>query len=113
MKLLLDENLSPRLVQRLASDFPGSDHVDALGLHGKSDADVWAHARQHGFVIVSKDDDFRQMSFLHGSPPKVVWLTVGNSGTDVIGLLLRNNKARIAALVEDPEESLLILALAA
>ena len=26
-----------------------------------------------GFVIVSKDDDFQQPSFLHGAPPKAVW----------------------------------------
>ena len=68
MKLLFDENLSPRLVHQL-SDFPGSAHVDVLGLHGKPDAEIWAYAREHGFVIVSKDDDFRQLSFLHGAPP--------------------------------------------
>lgn len=30
-----------------------------------------------GFAIVPKDADFRQLSFLYGSPPKVVWLRVG------------------------------------
>lgn len=68
MKLLLDENLSRRLFHRLARDFPESAHADALGLHGKPDAEIWRHAREHGFVIVSKDDDFRQLSFLHGAP---------------------------------------------
>jgi len=59
VKLLFDENLSPRLAQQHASDFPGSAHVDVLGLHGKPDAEIWAYARSHGFAIVSKDDDFR------------------------------------------------------
>ena len=109
MKLLLDENLSPRLVQQLALDFPGSAHVDAVGLHGEPDVEIWSHAGEHGFVIVSKDDDFRQLSFLHGAPPKVVWLSVGNAETDVIGQLLIEGKPRIETLVADPEESLLIL----
>ena len=84
MKLLFDENLGPRLVRQLARHFPGSTHLDAIGLHGKPDAEIWTYAREHGFVIVSKDDDFRQLSFLHGAPPKVVWLSVGNAGTDAI-----------------------------
>ncbi len=56
MKLLFDENLSPRLVDRLARDFPGSAHVDALGLHGKPDAEIWKHAGEHGFVIADQAD---------------------------------------------------------
>ena len=111
MKLLFDENLSSRLVQQLARDFPGSAHIDALGLHGKPDAEVWTYARDHDFVIVSKDDDFRQLSFLHGAPPKVVW-SVGNAGTDAIARLLIEGKGRIEALVADAEESLLILRVA-
>lgn len=62
-----------------------------------------------GLWFVSKDDDFRQLSFLHGAPPKVVWLCVGNAGTDAIRQLLIDGKTRIEALVADPEESLLIL----
>ena len=34
MKLLLDENLSPKLVARLANCFPDSAHVDRLELGG-------------------------------------------------------------------------------
>ena len=109
MKLLFDENLSSRLVQQLARDFPSSAHVDTLGLHGKSDAEVWTYARDHDFVIVSKDDDFRQLSFLHGAPPKVVCLSVGNAVTDAIARLMIDGKGRIEALVADAEESLLIL----
>ena len=59
MKLLLDENLSHRLVSRLARTFPGTAHVDAVGLRGEPDAAIWEYAAQHEFVVVSKDDDFR------------------------------------------------------
>lgn len=46
----------------------------------------WDYAGFHGFVIVSKDNDFRQLSFLKGPPPKVVWLSIGNAGTDPSGI---------------------------
>jgi len=33
---------------------------------------IWNYAREHDFVIISKDSDFRQRCFLFGPPPKVV-----------------------------------------
>ena len=110
MKLLFDENLSHKLAPRLAAAFPGSAHVDGLGLHGQPDPVVWRYAADHGFVIVSKDDDFRQLSFLHGHPPKVVWLVVGNAGTSVITGLLLRNQSRLAAFATDADDALLTLA---
>jgi predicted nuclease of predicted toxin-antitoxin system len=58
MKLLLDQNLSHRLVAQLAPEFPGSDHIRNLGMAASPDADVWAFAAAHDYVIVSKDADF-------------------------------------------------------
>ena len=78
MKLLFDQNLSPKLVRRLADLFPGSSHVQAVGLDCASDDQVWEHARRNGFAIVTKDGDFNNLSVMRGSPPKVVWLQLGN-----------------------------------
>jgi predicted nuclease of predicted toxin-antitoxin system len=111
VKLLLDENLSYRLVARLSSAFRGSAHVDSVGLHARSDSAVWNFARDNGFAIVSKDDDFRQLSFLHGAPPKVIWLSVANASTDTILRILNDRRSAIEAFESDPVESLLILEL--
>jgi predicted nuclease of predicted toxin-antitoxin system len=75
VKLLFDQNLAPRLVARLADIFPASEHVRDVGLAAGDDLAVWEYAKAGGFAIVSKDADFRQLSFLYGSPPKVVWLS--------------------------------------
>ncbi len=112
MKLLLDENLSFRLVARLTLDFPGSQHVDLAGLHARADAEIWAFARDNGFTILSKDNDFCQLSLLHGAPPKVIWLSVGNAATETIARLLDNARSRIAAFERNAEETLLVLELA-
>lgn len=101
MKLLFDQNLSPRLVHRLAADYPGSTHVSTLGLDQALDVTVWAFARDHGFVIVSKDADFSDMSVLLGFPPKVVWLRIGNCRTSDIARLLRVNQPTIELLEQD------------
>lgn len=60
MKLLLDQNLSRSLLAELAPIFPDSAHVGALGLDTATDREIWAYAGEHGYLIVSKDSDFRQ-----------------------------------------------------
>lgn len=112
MKLLFDENLSPRLVQAVEPEYPGSAHVRTLGLRGATDSAIWERARQEAYAIASKDNDFRQLSFLHGAPPKVIWLSVGNAGTEAILRFLRNQRVEIQAFEADTEASLLVLTLA-
>jgi predicted nuclease of predicted toxin-antitoxin system len=109
VKLLFDENLSPRLVELLADVFPGSAHVRDVGLASATDADVWAYAKLNALTIVSKDADFRQVSFLHGQPPKVVWLHVGNRSTAGIQSLVRAHVADLLAFDADPVAALLVL----
>jgi predicted nuclease of predicted toxin-antitoxin system len=109
VKLLFDENVSPKLVRLLENEYPESAHVREIGLRGTTDAQIWDHAREHGFVIVSKDEDFRQRSFLMGAPPKVLWLQVGNSGTQAIADLLRQETGRIAEFESEEESSFLIV----
>jgi predicted nuclease of predicted toxin-antitoxin system len=111
VKLLLDENVSYRLVAQLQSAFPGSAHIDSVGLHAQADSAIWNFAQDNGFIIVSKDDDFCQLSFLHGAPPKVIWLSIGNAVTQTILRILIDRYSLIERFVRDPVESLLILEL--
>ena len=91
MRLIFDQNLSPMLIGLLSDLFPGSIHVRDAGLHASGDESVWDHAIQQQFVIISKDSDFRQRSFLFGSPPKVVWIRRGNCTTIEIEALIRSH----------------------
>ena len=84
MKLLLDQNLSARLVTGLQGTFPGTAHVSEFGLESSEDLDIWVLAQERGFVILSKDEEFRQLSYLHGHPPKVIWANLGNCTTNEI-----------------------------
>lgn len=109
MKLLFDENLSPKLVDALADIFPGSAHVDRVGLGGSPDNDVWLYAKTNGFILVSKDSDFYDKSMLHGYPPKVVWIKRGNCSNRQIQLLLRNKFEAIAAFIQDDQVSFIAI----
>lgn len=78
-------------------------------LLGAGDERVWDYARRNGLVIVSKDDDFQQRSFLRGAPPKVVWLVLGNATTSEVVAVLRAGSGAIARFVADTEAALLVL----
>lgn len=88
MKLLLDQNLSYRLVEPLQDAYPDTTQVRLVGLEHADDRAVWKYAREHDFVIVTKDSDFHELSLLFGPPPKIIWLKVGNVGTSAILELL-------------------------
>lgn len=111
MKLLFDENLSPRLVQAVADLYPGSAHVHECGLASSSDIAIWQYALEKGFAIVSKDFDFEERSVLFGHPPKVIWLRVGNCTSARIEQLLRSTHLTIAQFSKSEQESCLILTL--
>ena len=70
LKLLFDENLSSRLVGALADQFPDSSHVNWVGLASATDHEIWAYAREHSFTVISKDDDFRNLSLVNGGTAK-------------------------------------------
>ena len=69
-RLFFDEPLSEELCEAVADIFPGSLHIRLLGQGGAADATVWDLARQHGCLVVSKDEDFHRLALLHGAPPK-------------------------------------------
>ena len=109
MRLLFDQNLSYRLNHLLRDLFPESLHVRDAGLVFASDHVIWAHAKEHQFTIVSKDSDFRQLSFTYGQPPKVVWIRRGNCSTSEIAGILRERFDEILAFLQDEESSFLAL----
>jgi len=109
MKLLFDQNLSPRLVNCLSQLYPDSNHVYALGLDRVPDKEVWDYARREGFLIVTKDADFSDLCMFFGFPPKVIWVRRGNCKTSEIESLLRHHYSDVEALDKDAVVGVLTL----
>lgn len=102
MKLLLDENLSRRLVPFLQHDYPGSSQVVLLGLESATDRVVWQTAKDQEFVIVTRDSDFEEFSLVFGQPPQVIWLKTKNQSRAATLKILLDNRAMIEeALLKD------------
>ena len=94
MRLLLDENLSESVLPALADLYPDSLHVRLLDAGGASNEKVWQLAKEHGCILVTRDEDFLRLSIVRSAPPKVVWLALGNcSNQEVIHLMRVHRQA--------------------
>lgn len=103
MKLLLDENLSRRLVPFLQETLPGSTQVSLIGLRRAGDRTAWQFARDNDFAVVTRDSDFEEFAVRFGQPPTVILIAMGNCSKSTILTLLLDNAERILESIHDPE----------
>ncbi len=107
--LLLDQNLSYRLLEKLTPLYPGSTQVKLVGLDRADDRTVWRYAGDNSLAIVTKDSDFHELALVFGHPPKIIWLKCGNKPKSYVFDLLSNNRREIKTFLDDDESSCLEL----
>jgi predicted nuclease of predicted toxin-antitoxin system len=100
MKLLLDENLSRRIVPFLSLYYPETTHICLIGLERATDYDIWQYAKKNDFVIVSRDSDYYDLSLINNGPPQVIWLKIPNCSKQIVSDLLINKHKLIYSLLE-------------
>ncbi len=93
----------------LADLFPNSTHVKTIGLGTATDTELWDYARDNDYFIVSKDTDFRNRSVIHGYPPKVIWIRLGNCSTSAVEQNLRRHLVNIKEFARDENTGLFVL----
>src|SRR5438045_9545159 len=99
MKLLLDENLSWRMVAVLKQHFEDCFHVTTIALNSPAkDIEIWHYVKQNELIIVTNDEDFVNFVNVKGFPPKVILLRTGNQNQLFISNLLIQRKADIQLL---------------
>ncbi len=108
MKLLLDANLSWRMIAVLKQHFDDCFHVDNISITVPAkDAEIWEYAKQNDLIIVTNDEDFIDFINIKGFPPKVVLLRTGNQNRLFIVNLLIQRKSDIKNLADSIEIGLL------
>jgi predicted nuclease of predicted toxin-antitoxin system len=102
MKILLDANISWKLVHILSPVFGECAHVDSIGLTVPAvDIDIWNYSLKNGYTIISKDNDFLNLVELKSFPPKVVLIKTGNNSRRALAELLIKSKP----MIEDLEKN--------
>lgn len=109
MKALIDQNLSFRLVDVLVPRFPASCHVRDVGLAGEDDERIWRFAKDEGFTIITKDNDFLARALVRGHPPQVIQVCLGNVSTRQIAEVLQARADDIEQFTIENMESVFML----
>jgi len=81
MKIWIDAQISPFIALWINNNFPGltAESMRSIGLRDASDLDIFRRARQEDAIIMSKDYDFVHLIKQYGTPPKLIWITAGNT----------------------------------
>jgi predicted nuclease of predicted toxin-antitoxin system len=107
MKLLFDENISWRIVKKVRDIFPLSEHATNIKPKLRDDLDIFYHARKENFLIVTFDEDFRELQSMNGFSPKIIWLRTGNTSTQRVLAKLMDNQQGIVDLENNDEIGIL------
>lgn len=109
MKLLFDQNISPKIVKQLEDVFPEAKQVRHLNLENASDMEIFEFAKSHGYAVVTFDSDFVDLNIVKGFPPKIIWLRTGNLTTRSIAAFLQRNIWVIQNFIISEENEILEL----
>ena len=102
MKLLIDQNISHRIVALIQPNFNEVVHVKTLGLIDATDVAIFFYARQNLFdAVVTLDEDFHNIQAIHGTPPKIIWLRNGNCTTASLAEIILSHEKTIHEFMTD------------
>ena len=104
-EIWIDAQLSPALAPWIESEFGlTSRSASHLGLRDATDTQIFAAAREAGAIVLTKDADFERLLAAHGPPPRVIWLTLGNTSNAYVREVLKTTLSAALALLAAGEE---------
>jgi predicted nuclease of predicted toxin-antitoxin system len=102
MKVLIDQNISHRILTFIQNDLYNFEHVRNVGLKDANDYEIFMYARNNNFdSILTLDEDFQFLLLTQNQPPKIIWIKVGNCPTKILAELINNNSSIISFFLTD------------
>jgi predicted nuclease of predicted toxin-antitoxin system len=104
-EIWIDAQLSPALaawVNRTYDDIHAQS-VRAVGLRDAEDEEIFQAAREANVIVMSKDSDFLNLLDRYGPPPKVIWVTCGNTSNQRMRTILRQTLLPAVEMLEGSE----------
>ncbi|MEN2486940.1 DUF5615 family PIN-like protein [Flavobacterium sp. B11] len=104
MKLLLDANISWRIIKLVENTFFNCLHANDIPVNQPAkDIEIWQFAKVNNLTILTHDDDFEKLLLLKGAPPKVIILKTFNKNTKQIAEILFSKKHIIESFITNTE----------
>lgn len=104
-EIWIDAQLSPALAAWINRTYEGisAKSVRAVGLRDAEDEEIFRAARKAEVVMMSKDSDFLDLLDRHGPPPKVIWVTCGNTSNQRMRSILKQTLPSAVRMLEADE----------
>ena len=71
-----------------------------IGLRGAADFDIFQQAKAENVIVMTKDKDFIELLYVHKAPPKVIWLTCGNTSKEQLKRILTSHLNKALRILE-------------
>lgn len=105
MIIWVDTQMSPSIASWISANFSvQAMALRDLGLRDATDREIFLAARQASALIMTKDNDFLRLVHELGTPPKVIWITFGNTSNVRLKQILSLTLQKSIELLESGEE---------
>jgi predicted nuclease of predicted toxin-antitoxin system len=104
MKLWIDAQISSHLAMWITKTLTIDAYsLEYLNLDEAEDETIFMAAREANVVVITKDEDFVHLQKRLGTPPKMIWITCGNTSNEHLRLILENTLLPALSLLESGE----------
>jgi predicted nuclease of predicted toxin-antitoxin system len=101
----LDAQLPPSLGNWIEKQFNMPCRpVRMLGLRDATDLEIFKQAKIANVIVMSKDKDFVELLYVQKAPPKIIWLTCGNTSKTALKELLNLHLQNAMQILENGED---------
>ena len=105
MMIWVDAQLSPRTAHWISAQFGFEARaLRDIGLRDADDYVIFQAAKDVDAIILTKDSDFVHLLERHGSPPRILWLTCGNTSEASLRQILDKHLLVAIRLLESGEK---------
>ncbi len=104
MTIWIDAQLSPDIAPWISDNFDlEAFAVRDIGLRDAEDIEIFQAAREANVIVMTKDRDFADLLDRFGAPPKVIWITCGNTSNARLKEILTANLYAALEILENED----------
>ena len=101
----IDAQMSPAIAVWITANFPVTClAVRDVGLRDAEDREIFLEARKQSAIVMTKDSDFITLQNELGAPPKIIWITCGNTSNARLKEILKPTLADAIKLLNAGED---------
>ena len=98
----IDAQLSPEIAEWLSENYEVKAlSVKDVGHRDSKNKDIFQAAAKEADVVITKDKDFVNLLERFGPPPKILWLTIGNTSNKYLKQILDKKFATALKLLQE------------